>query len=70
MLFQKKVDRSFKHLNEDGEKRGLTLKEAKGQNSEEKLEKGDVPAMILSALLVFGPILLVLGVILFLLLWL
>ncbi len=46
--------------------RDLTEEEAEEKaeefhREENKLEKGDIPAMILSALLVFGPIFLVLG---------
>ena len=60
MFFQKKVDRSFDYLKEEGEKRGETLREARDRDENMKLEKMDIPAMILSALMVFGPIFLVL----------
>jgi len=66
MLFQKRVDRSLEYLKEEGEKHGETLRDLRDQGENEKLEWADIPAMIISALLVFGPILLVLIVILIL----
>lgn len=63
MLFQKKVDRSFEYMKEEGEKHGQTLQDYRKENEEMKLEKADIPAMIISALMVFGPILLILFVI-------
>jgi len=57
MLFEKKIKRvvDIKQIEEEA-----------NAESPETLEKGDRLAIFLSALLVFGPVLLVLGLILFL----
>jgi len=57
MMFQKKLDRAMdwiKNSNEDNEQDRTTL----------ELEKMDIPAIIISALLVFSPIFLILILIL------
>ena len=60
MFFQSKIDLAFKWLNE---------KNNKDDNAEEKedleLEKKDILAIIISAILVFSPIFIVLGLIIF-----
>ncbi len=59
MFFQSKIDRAFKWLNE---------KNNKDDNAEEEdleLEKKDILAIIISAILVFSPIFIVLGLIIF-----
>jgi len=60
VFFQSKIDRAFKWLNE---------KNNKDDNAEEKedleLEKKDILAIIISAILVFSPIFIVLGLIIF-----
>ena len=59
MMFQKKLDRAMdwiKNSNEDNEQDRTTL----------ELEKMDIPAIIISALLVFSPIFLILILIIFL----
>lgn len=60
MFFQSKIDRAFKWLNE---------KNNKDDNIEDKedleLEKKDILAIIISAILVFSPIFIVLGLIIF-----
>ena len=66
MLFQKKLDRSFEYLKEEGEKHGETLRDARKRDEHMKLEKTDIPAMIISALMVFGPIFLVLVILMLL----
>ena len=61
MMFQKKLDRAMewiKNQNKDNEQDRTTL----------ELEKLDIPAIIISALLVFGPIFFILIVIISLLL--
>lgn len=59
MIFQRKIDRAMDWLHE----RNKTSKFGSNQESEEEeqieLEKGDLLPIILSAILVFGPILLV-----------
>lgn len=70
MLFQKKIDRALALLKE---KRGLLDKKSGEDNSNTSaddeninrpdLERYDLPAMLIAALLVFGPILLILAII-------
>lgn len=59
MLFQKKIDEAMKRLKEK-------RIESEDKENKEYLEKGDILAIIISALLVFGPIILIL---VFLLKW-
>jgi len=66
MLFQKKLDRSFEYFKEEGKKHGETLREARERDENMKIERTDIQAMIISALMVFGQIFLVLIVILLL----
>ena len=70
MMFQKKIDRAMEWLKEKNKKSDFD--ESIGELSEEdqnyKLDKTDILALIISALLVFGPILIVLIIILFLVL--
>lgn len=62
MMFQKKVDRAMKWLKEKSNK-NLDELEPKEYNNIE-LEKNDFLALIISALMVFGPIILILIIIL------
>lgn len=62
MMFQKKVDRAMKWLKEKRNK-NLDELEPKEYNNIE-LEKNDFLALIISALMVFGPIILILIIIL------
>lgn len=61
-MFQKKVDRAMKWLKEKRNK-NLDELEPKEYNNIE-LEKNDFLALIISALMVFGPIILILIIIL------
>lgn len=61
-MFQKKVDRAMKWLKEKSNK-NLDELEPKEYNNIE-LEKNDFLALIISALMVFGPIILILIIIL------
>ena len=67
MFFQKKLDRGYDTMRylSGGEKE--TEDELKGFREREKLEFKDVLAMAISALLVFGPLFLIIGIIMFLL---
>lgn len=54
MFFQKKIDRAMRWLKEKNEN-------SSGENiGDQKLEKKDILALIISALLVFGPIFVIL----------
>jgi len=66
MLFQKKVDRALNWLKEKNSSAGKENNEFDGTINQDELEKHDLAAMIISALLVFGPILIVLIIILIL----
>jgi hypothetical protein len=71
MIFQSKVDRAMKWLKEKNQPKrednlnGLEDEISLGQE-QEKIEKRDILAILISALLVFGPIILVLLIITFL----
>lgn len=71
MIFQSKVDRAMKWLKEKNQPKredninGLEDEMSLGQE-QEKIEKRDILAILISALLVFGPIILVLLIITFL----
>ena len=62
MMFQKKVDRAMKWLKEKSNKNLDELEPKEYDNIE--LEKNDFLALIISALMVFGPIILILIIIL------
>ena len=74
MIFQSKVDRAMKWLKEKNQPKrednlnGLEDEMSLGQE-QEKIEKRDILAILISALLVFGPIILVLLIITFLMVW-
>ena len=59
MMFQKKVDRAMEWLKNKNKK-------DENQEEEVKLEKNDLFAIIISALLVFVPLFIVLGFIIYL----
>jgi len=76
MLFQEKIDRALKwvtdknkkpdaHDIEDSDLPSDSRAEwlAEKENEEIKLEKGDLLAIVLSAILVFGPVFLVMAII-------
>lgn len=71
MIFQSKVDRAMKWLKKKNQPKrednlnGLEDEMSLGQE-QEKIEKRDILAILISALLVFGPIILVLLIITFL----
>lgn len=56
MLFQKKIDRAFSIKNMDIE--------SKKYIDANQLEKGDIPAIFLAAIMVFGPALILLFLVL------
>ncbi|TJX67589.1 hypothetical protein E8P77_04685 [Soehngenia saccharolytica] len=60
MFFQSKIDRAFKWLNEKNNK-----DESSEENEDIELEKMDILAIIISAIIVFLPIFIVLGLIIF-----
>ncbi|TJX14314.1 hypothetical protein E9840_06560 [Tissierella creatinini] len=62
MIFQKKIDRAMKWLRD----RNKGEDKNKGEDDELQLEKNDLLAIIISALIVFVPILLVLAFIIYL----
>ena len=66
MFFQKKLDRSYDTLKFLGDKKGEeSEEELKEYKEREKLEFKDILAMILSALIVFGPLFLIIGLLMF-----
>ncbi len=69
MFFGKKIERSLDTLKYIADKREGSSKEERTEfrEEEEKLEAKDIPAIILSAFAVFGPILLIMIVAAFLL---
>lgn len=69
-MFQKKIDRAMNWLKEKNEKSDLdeSMNELSEEEEDYKLDKTDVLALIISALLVFGPILIVLMFIVYLVL--
>ena len=67
MFFQKKLDRSYDTMRYLSGEEKETEEELKGFREREKLEFKDVLAMVISALLVFGPLFLIIGIIMFIL---
>ena len=67
MFFQKKLDRSYDTMRYLSGEEKETEEELKGCREREKLEFKDVLAMVISALLVFGPLFLIIGIIMFVL---
>ena len=67
MFFQKKLDRSYDTMRYLSGEEKETEEELKGFREREKLEFKDVLAMVISALLVFGPLFLIIGIIMFVL---
>ena len=68
MFLQKKVDRAFKWLKEKNKLQDHSEENKEWEENDIELEKEDILAIVLSALIVFGPIFLVLIIILILLL--
>ena len=67
MFFQKKLDRSYDTMRYLSGEEKETEEELKGFREREKLEFKDVLAMVISALLVFGPLFVIIGIIMFVL---
>ena len=67
MFFQKKLDRSYDTMRYLSGEEKETEEELKDFREREKLEFKDVLAMVISALLVFGPLFLIIGIIMFVL---
>ena len=67
MFFQKKLDRSYDTMRYLSGEEKETEEELKGFREREKLEFKDILAMIISAVLVFGPLFLIIGIIMFVL---
>jgi uncharacterized membrane protein len=65
VFFQSKIDRAFKWLNEKNNKDINSEDENFEDKEDMKLEKKDILAIIISAILVFSPIFIVLGLIIF-----
>jgi hypothetical protein len=65
VFFQSKIDRAFKWLNEKNNKDTNSEDENFKDKEDMKLEKKDILAIIISAILVFSPIFIVLGLIIF-----
>ena len=65
MFFQKKLDRSYDTMRYLSGEEKETEEELKDFREREKLEFKDVLAMVISALLVFGPLFLIIGIIMF-----
>jgi hypothetical protein len=66
MMFQKKIDRSMKWLKEKNkalDKKAEEWSEGKKEHNDLKLEAKDIIAIILSALMIFGPLILLLLII-------
>lgn len=65
MLFKRKYDRGVEVMKDKNreylEEQGIEPVAPEKEQEKIELEKGDLPAMIISALAVFGPIFLVLG---------
>ena len=66
MFFQKKLDRSYDTMRYLSGEEKETEEELKGFREREKLEFKDILAMIISALIVFGPLFLIIGLLMFL----
>lgn len=67
MLFQKKIDRAMEWLKEKNNPKHDSETNEEWKEDDFKIEKGDIPAIIISALIVFGPLLIFLFIIMFLL---
>ena len=67
MFFQKKLDRSYDTMRYLSGEEKETEEELKDLREREKLEFKDILAMVISALLVFGPLFLIIGIIMFVL---
>ena len=67
MFFQKKLDRSYDTMRYLSGEEKETEEELKSFREREKLEFKDILAMVISALLVFGPLFLIIGIIMFVL---
>ena len=67
MFFQKKLDRSYDTMRYLSGEEKETEEELKDFREREKLEFKDILAMIISAVLVFGPLFLIIGIIMFVL---
>ena len=68
MFFQKKLKRSYDTLRYLGDEKGKESEEELREFAKnEKLEGKDILAMIISALIVFGPVFLIIGIIMFVL---
>ena len=67
MFFQKKLDRSYDTMRYLSGEEKETEEELKDFREREKLEFKDILAMIISALLVFGPLFLIIVIIMFVL---
>ncbi|MBQ4288863.1 MAG: hypothetical protein II749_02755 [Clostridia bacterium] len=75
-LFKKRTDRAFDTMREKNrrylESQGISQEQGSKDDARKPVyedgtfEKGDIPAIIISAFMVFGPILLILGVVVFL----
>ena len=53
MIFQKKIDRAFQKLHEDKQK---TEEKEKRPALSDEMEKGDLPAMIIAAMITILPV--------------
>ena len=67
MFFGKKLDRSYDAMRYLSGEEKETEEELKDFREREKLEFKDILATIISALLVFGPLFLIIGIIMFVL---
>ena len=67
MFFQKKLDRSYDTMRYLSGEEKENEEELKDFMEKEKLELKDILAMVISALLVFGPLFLIIGIIMFVL---
>ncbi|MGP1612338.1 MAG: hypothetical protein ACTTG8_04540 [Catonella sp.] len=68
MFFQKKLERSYDTLRYLGDEKGKeTEEELREFARTDRLEVKDILAMIIAALLVFGPVFLIIGIIMFVL---
>ena len=66
MFFHKKLDRSYDTLRFLGDRKGEeTEEDIKEFKEREKLEFKDILAMIISDLIVFGPLFLIIGLLMF-----
>ena len=70
MMFQKKIDRAMNWLKEKNKKSDFdeSINGLSEENQNYKFDKTDILAAIISALLVFGPIFIVLGFIVYIVL--